>query len=170
MDLQWQKKLFEEYYGPLLKIAFRYLNTYEQAAEATHQGFLKIFHELARLRINQNEKFKANLWVWIKRVFIISLVHHVKSELKLQIQRPIPDDIWKQGDKAPFDVDLKYVELIKILKGLPASYRLAFNLYVIDGFSHAEIAKLFAITKTESKENLNKARKCLNCAYRKASH
>lgn len=156
---QWQKSLFETHYDTLLKVAFRYVSTYEQALEVTHHGFLKIFHEFVRFKINQNVKFPAALAAWIKRIFIISLVDQIKSEIKLQMPGPIPEDIWKQNDRVLSDIEFKYIELIKILKGLPVSCRLVFNLYIIDGFSSAEIAGMLGITVKDLKYDLIKARK-----------
>jgi RNA polymerase sigma factor (sigma-70 family) len=153
-----QKLLFEAYYDILIKIAFRYVGTYEQAVEVTHYGFLKIFHDLMRRGINQNEKFIDALSGLIKRIFIISTVERIKSEPELHYSKPIPEELWKQQDSVPSEADFKYIELIKILKGLPISHRLVFNLYVIDGFSHSEIAKMLDISMEDSKYKLINAR------------
>ena len=154
------KKLFEDYYGTLIKVAFRYAGTYEQAVEMTHHGFIRIFNEVTKLKISQNTKFKDALFAWAKRIFIITLVDKIKSELNLHIPRPIPEDLWQQSGKLEnLESEMIYVELIKILKGLPVRSRLVFNLYVIDGFSHAEIAKMLGITVKDSKYNLLEAKK-----------
>jgi RNA polymerase sigma factor (sigma-70 family) len=154
-----QKLLFETYYGILIKIAFRYVGTYEQAVEVTHYGFLKIFHELMRRGINQNEKFIDALSGLIKRIFIISTMDRIKSAPELHFSKPIPEELWKQQDSTLSDTELRHIELIKILKGLPKSYRLVFNLYVIDGFSHSEIAKMLGISRQDSKYKLIMARR-----------
>jgi RNA polymerase sigma factor (sigma-70 family) len=151
--------LFETYYGILIKIAFRYVGSYEQAVEVTHNGFLKIFHELMRLRINQNEKFIHALSGLIKRIFIINTVERIKSEPELHYSKPIPEELWKQQDTVLSDAELEHVELIKILKGLPISYRLVFNLNVIDGFSHSQIAQMLDISIKDSKYKLINARR-----------
>jgi RNA polymerase sigma factor (sigma-70 family) len=156
---QWQKSFFEAQYGALLKVAFRYVSTYEQAVEMTYHGFIRIFEEVTRLKISQDMKSKAGLSAWVKRIFIITLVGKIKSELRLHAPRPIPGDIWQEpGGEANLGGVIAYIELIKILKGLPMAHRLVFNLHVIDGFSHAEIAKMLAITVKESKYNLLEAR------------
>jgi RNA polymerase sigma factor (sigma-70 family) len=153
------KLLFEAYYGILIKIAFRYAGTYEQAVEVTHYGFLKIFHELMRRGINQNGKFKDSLSGLVKRIFIISTVERIKSEPELHYSKPISEELWKEQDSALSDTELKHIELIKVLKGLPISYRMVFNLYVIDGFSHSEIAKMLGISMQDSKYKLINARR-----------
>jgi RNA polymerase sigma-70 factor (ECF subfamily) len=158
-----EKKLFENYYGLLLKVAFRYAGTYEQAVEMTHHGFIKIFHEAARVKISPDARLKGAFSAWVKRIFIHTLVDKIKPELNLHILHPIPADVWqKSGNQPNSEGELIYIELIKILKGLPVTYRLVFNLYVIDGFSHAEIAKLLGITVKDSKYNLLEAKKYCN--------
>jgi RNA polymerase sigma factor (sigma-70 family) len=154
-----QKLLFEAYYDILIKIAFRYVGTYEQAVEVTHYGFLKIFHELMRRGINQNEKFIDALSGWIKRIFIISTVERIKSAPELHYSKPIPEELWKQQDSVLSETDFKYIELIKILKELPISHRLVFNLCVIDGFSHNEIAKMLGISMKDLNYKLIMARR-----------
>jgi RNA polymerase sigma-70 factor (ECF subfamily) len=159
----WQKLLFQAHYDALLKVAFRYVSTYEQAIEMTYHGFVKIFNEVTRLKIGLDVQFKDELSAWIKRIFIISLVDKIKSELDLYNPRPIPGDIWQEpGAGAILESEIIYIELIKVLKGLPVTYRLVFNLHVIDGFSHAEIAKMLHITARNSKYELLEAKK--HCA------
>jgi len=160
---QWKNVLFEAHYDALLKVAFRYVSTYEQAVEMTYHGFIKIFNEVTRLKISQDVKLKDGLSAWIKRIFIITLVDKINSELNLHIPRPIPGDIWHEpGSQANLESETIYIELIIILKGLPVKYRLVFNLYVIDGFSHAEIAKMLHITVKDSEYNLLEAKKYCN--------
>jgi RNA polymerase sigma-70 factor (ECF subfamily) len=160
---QWQKLLFEAHYGTLLKVAFRYVSTYEQAVEMTYHGFGKIFNEATRLKIGQDVKFRDGLSAWVKRIFIIMLVDKIKSEFNLHITRPIPEDIWQEsGNQANLESEIIFIEVIKILKGLPVTYGLVFNLHVIDGFSHAEIARMLRITVKDSKYNLLEAKKYCN--------
>jgi RNA polymerase sigma factor (sigma-70 family) len=160
---QWQKAFFEAHYHLLLKVAFRYVSTYEQAVEMTHHGFIQLFNELARLKIGQDAKFKDGLSAWVKRMFIMMLVDKIRSAPNLYIPRPIPEDIWQErGHQENLESEMIYREVIKILKGLPVTLRLIFNLHVIDGFSHEEIAKMLRITAKDSKHQLLEAKKYCN--------
>ena len=160
---QWQKLLFDAQYDILLKVAFRYVSTYEQAVEITYHGFIKIFNEVTRLKISQDVRFNDRLSAWIKRIFIIMLVDKIKSEPDLHSPRPIPENIWHEpGNQVNLEREYIYIELIKLLKGLPVTHRLVFNLHVIDGFSHAEIGKMLLITVKDSKSNLLEAKKYCN--------
>jgi RNA polymerase sigma-70 factor (ECF subfamily) len=142
-------------------VGFRYAGTYEQAVEMTHHGFIGIFNEMTRLKISLNAEFNGALPAWVKRIFIITLVDKIKSQPNLHIQRPIPGDLWQQsGNLENLEREIiYYIELIKILKGLPVRGRLVFNLHVIDGFSHAEIAEMLGITVKDSKYSLLEAKK-----------
>ena len=153
-----QKILYEEYYGKLMKVAFRYVSTYEQALVLTQYGFLKIFQELVQFRIGQDVIAKDDLSSWIKKIFIVILVDHIKSELTLHMPRPVSEELWKQDDRPFTDTEMINIKLIKILKGLPTVSRLVFNLFVIDGFTHFEIAGMLGIKVESSKQNLVKAR------------
>jgi RNA polymerase sigma factor (sigma-70 family) len=164
-DSRYQKLLYEEYYSILMKVAFRYVSTYEQALELTQQGFLKIFHEFSSFRSDQYIIPKKTLFAWIKRTFIITLVDHIKSAFDLHKPRPIPGNVWEEFDRPFTDREMMSIELIKILKGLPIMYRLVFNLHIIDGFTHGDIAGMLGITVEGSKQYLIKAREYLNKSF-----
>ena len=161
-DPRYQKILYEEYYSILMKVSFRYVSTYEQALELIQNGFLKIFHEFSAFRSDQYVITKETLFAWIKRTFIITLVDHIKSAIDLHKPQPIPGDIWKQYDRPFTEMEMMNIKLIKILKGLPTLCRLVYNLHVIDGFTHFDIAGMLGITIEGSKQNLIKAREYLN--------
>ena len=164
-DSTYQKILYEKYYSILMKVAFRYVSTYEQTLESTQNGFLKIFHELIRSGFDHYEISKETVLAWIKKTFIKTIVDHMKSALDLYKPRPIPRDIWKEYDGPFTDSEMKQIKLIKILKGLPTIYRLVFNMYVMDGFTHCEIAGLLGISVENSKQNLIRAREFLNKSF-----
>jgi RNA polymerase sigma-70 factor (ECF subfamily) len=155
---QYQQILYDAYYGKLMKVAFRYVSTYEQALVLTQHGFLKIFQEIIQFGFGQNMVSKDDLSSWIKRTFIVKLVDHIKSELTSHMPRPVPDDQWKQHDRPFTDAEMINIKLIKILKALPTVSRLVFNLHIIDGFTHYEISGMLGITVESSTQNLVKAR------------
>ena len=160
-DSRYQKLLYEEYHSILMKVAFRYVSTYEQALELTQNGFLKIFHEFIGFKFDQSVLSRETLFTWIKKTFIVTLVDHIKSAFDLYKPRPIPEDIWKQHDGPFTDEERMHIELIKILKSLPIMYRLVFNLHIMDGFTHGEIGGMLGITVKGSKQYLIKARENL---------
>ena len=90
------------------------------------------------------------------------LVDKIRSAPNIYRPRLVPEDIWQASDKqGNLESEIMYIEVIKILKGLPVPRRLVFNLHVIDGFSHAEIAKMLRITVKDSEYKLHEAKKRL---------
>jgi RNA polymerase sigma-70 factor (ECF subfamily) len=158
-DRQCQKMLYDQYYGLCLKIAFRYVNTYEQATEVTHDAFLKMFRNFSRFEVRDKEKVEMLLIGWIRRVVINAAIDYMRREMNNNNTYPIPEHVWEhKDDGAGSDNSVLYKELIALVKELPPAYRMVFNLHVIEGYSHPEIAKMLGITTGTSKSNLSKAR------------
>jgi RNA polymerase sigma factor (sigma-70 family) len=158
-DRQCQKLLYEQYYGLCIKIAFRYVNTYEQATEVTHDAYLKMFRNFGRFEVRDKDKVEMLLIGWIRRVVINAAIDYMRREINNTQSYPIPEHVWEHKDEAQSsDNSVLYKELITLVKELPPAYRMVFNLHVIEGYSHPEIAKMLGITTGTSKSNLSKAR------------
>ena len=158
-DRQCQKMLYEQYYGLCIKIAFRYVNTYEQATEVTHDAYLKMFRNFGRFEVRDKDKVEMLLIGWIRRVVINAAIDYMRREINNTQSYPIPEHVWEHKDEAQSsDNSVLYKELIALVKELPPAYRMVFNLHVIEGYSHPEIAKMLGITTGTSKSNLSKAR------------
>ena len=158
-DRHCQKLLYEQYYGLCIKIAFRYVNTYEQATEVTHDAYLKMFRNFGRFEVRDKDKVEMLLIGWIRRVVINAAIDYMRREINNTQSYPIPEHVWEHKDEAQSsDNSVLYKELITLVKELPPAYRMVFNLHVIEGYSHPEIAKMLGITTGTSKSNLSKAR------------
>jgi RNA polymerase sigma-70 factor (ECF subfamily) len=158
-DRQSQKMLYEQYYGLCIKIAFRYVNTYEQATEVTHDAYLKMFRNFGRFEVRDKDKVEMLLIGWIRRVVINAAIDYMRREINNTQSYPIPEHVWEHRDESQSsDNSVLYKELITLVKELPPAYRMVFNLHVIEGYSHPEIAKMLGITTGTSKSNLSKAR------------
>lgn len=158
-DRQSQQMLYDQYYGLCLKIAFRYVNTYEQAVEVTHDAFLKMFRNFSRFEVRDIDKLEMLLIGWIRRVVINAAIDYMRREMNNHPSYPIPEHIWEHKDEGQSsDNSLLYKELMIMIKELPPAYRMVFNLHVIEGYSHPEIARMLGITTGTSKSNLSKAR------------
>jgi RNA polymerase sigma factor (sigma-70 family) len=158
-DRQSQQMLYDQYYGLCLKIAFRYVNTYEQAVEVTHDAFLKMFRNFSRFEVRDIDKLEMLLIGWIRRVVINAAIDYMRREMNNHHSYPIPEHVWEHKDEGQSsDNSLLYKELMILVKELPPAYRMVFNLHVIEGYSHPEIAKMLGITTGTSKSNLSKAR------------
>jgi len=158
-DHKCQKKLYERYYGYALKIVFRYLYRYEKAVDAVNDGFVKIFRSFKKFECTEKEHLEKIWMGWVKRIMINTAIDELRRSNMMPEIGGLPDHIWQLQDKSQgADQNLLYKELICQVKKLPPSYRVAFNMYIIDGFSHQEIAEKLGISVGTSKSNLAKAR------------
>ncbi len=158
-DHKCEKKLYERYYGYALKIVFRYIYRYEKAVDVVNDGFVKIFRSFKKFECTEKEQLEKMWMGWIKRIMINTAIDELRRNNMIPEIGGLPDYIWElQDNSQKSDRNLLYKELISQVKNLPASYRVAFNMYVIDGFSHQEIAEKLGISVGTSKSNLAKAR------------
>jgi RNA polymerase sigma factor (sigma-70 family) len=154
-----QKWFYEQYFGFCLKTAFRYVHSYDKAIDATHDAFVKIFRNLGKFECRDPQNFEKMLMGWAKRIVVNSSIDSLRRESLVPEFRPIPDEVWDLTHASQnADNRLMYKELVLLLKKLSPAYRVVFNMHVIDGYSHQEIAKELGITVGTSKSNLSKAR------------
>lgn len=158
-DRKCQKILYEQYYGTCLKVAFRYMDTYEQAVEVTNDGFVKIFRNFNRFEIRDRERMEIVMLGWMRRIMINAAIDYRRREKNI----PETSELTQTGreykdDSRLSDNSLMFKELICMIRELPPAYRLVFNLHVIEGYSHGEIAAKLGIMAGTSKSNLFKAK------------
>lgn len=158
-DHKSQKTLYERYYGYSLKVVFRYIYRYEKAIDVVNDGFVKMFRSLEKFDCTEKEHLEKIWMGWIKRIMINTAIDELRKSNMMPEIGGLQDDIWEMQDKSQkTDQKILYKEIIEQVKKLPPSYRVAFNMFVIDGFSHQEIAERLGITVGTSKSNLAKAR------------
>lgn len=157
-----QKIFYERFYGYCLKIVFRYIYRYDKAVDVVNDGFVKIFRNLDKFNSNPDESPEVMLMGWMRTVMIHTAIDYLRKNNFLSEIGVLPDSVWEQEDRTNgSDQALLYKELIREVRKLPTSYRLVFNMFVIDGFSHQEIADKLGISVGTSKSNLSKARALL---------
>lgn len=155
----YQKLLYEKYYGYSLKIVFRYIYRYEKAVDVVNDGYVKLFNHFNRFNCQEPEHLEKILMGWIKKIMVNTAIDELRKQNMLPEIGGIPEYVWEEADtQQTAEQRLFYKELIVEVKQLPPSYRVVFNMYVIDGFSHQEIAGQLGITVGTSKSNLAKAR------------
>src|SRR5919205_851965 len=158
-DHKCQKKLYERYYGYALKVVFRYIYRYDKAVDVVNDGFVKIFRSFKKFECAEHEHLEKIWMGWLKRIMINTAIDELRRNNMIPEIGSLPDYAWDVQDKSGgADQQILYKELICQVKKLPPSYRVAFNMYVIDGFSHQEIAEQLGISTGTSKSNLAKAR------------
>jgi RNA polymerase sigma factor (sigma-70 family) len=154
-----QRALYEKYYGYCLKTVFRYIYHYDKAVDVVNDGFVKIFRNLHKFEAKDVENLEMMLMGWMRTIMVNTAIDQLRKNNFLPEIGDISDHVWVEQDRsnAP-DQALLYKELVREIKKLPPAYRTVFNMYVIDGFNHQEIADRLGIAVGTSKSNLSKAR------------
>lgn len=155
-----QRRLYGQFHGFAMSVCLRYARDRDQAMEAANDGFLKVFRDLHRFDpLRHPQDLLGSFRGWFKRIMIHTAIDHYRANERHQHQQELDDVTLNQADGGATPLDtLSYDELLQLVQRLPPSYRAVFNLNVIDGFGHEEIAEKLNISVGTSKSNLFKAR------------
>lgn len=151
-DLKSQEQLYKLYANKLFAVSLKYSRNYQEAEDNLQDAFLTIFKKIAQY------KNKGSFEGWLKRIVINTALQRYRKQDVFQI---IDEEALKEPEVEINDDQLSLPFLLKIVQELPDRYRMVFNLYALDGFSHKEIAKIMSISIGTSKSNLARARKIL---------
>ncbi len=158
-DPKFQKILYERYYGYALKIVFRYIYRYDKAVDVVNDSFIKFFNKIDFYKTDHDRDDERMLMAYIKRIMINTAIDELRKGKMTPEIGGIPDHVWDIPDASEnAEQMILYKDLILLVKELPPQYRSVFNLYVIDGFNHLEIADILKIPIGTSKSNLSRAR------------
>ena len=150
-----QERLYKNYYRAMMTVCLRYTKNDEDAVEVLNNGFFKVFKNIQRY-----DSSKASLYTWIRALVINSCLDFIKQKKKQEKVNELNPD--EEVHIAP-DVISKIhsAELLELVRELAPATQAVFNLYVIEGYRHKEIAQLLNISQGTSKWHLNEARKNL---------
>ena len=156
-----QKKLYNSFYGYAMSICDRYTSRGEDASEILNDGFLKIFKEIHHFKpayADVVNSFKG----WLRKIMVYTAIDHFRKNNKhknvIELDTAVvhlPVEMETAFDKISYD------EIIRFIQDLSPAYRTVLNLFIVEGFSHEEIASKLDIAIGTSKSNLAKARKQL---------
>jgi len=156
-----QKKIYSSFYGYAMSICHRYANQEEDAIEILNDGFLKVFLEIYRFKPAYSDtvsSFKG----WLRKIMIYTAIDHFRKNNKHKLTGELNETYMHVPAAAEDALDkISYEEIIAAIRYLTPGYKTVFNLFVIEGFSHDEIATQLGISIGTSKSNLAKARKQL---------
>ena len=147
------------YYSYALSICTRYVTDLSEAKSVMNHGFFKIFKNLDKF--NSEYSFKP----WLKTIMVNTALDHIKMNKKHAYNSELNDSHERITSENVLD-KLNYDDLLKIVNLLPTSYRTVFNLFVIDGYKHEEIAEQLGIGIGTSKSNLSRAKEKLRSLVR----
>lgn len=153
-DKSFQKKLYESYSQKMYSVCLRYSNGQDEAKDLLQDGFIKVFQNLASF------KGEGSFEGWIRRI----IVNGCLEALRKPENRFFHEDIDGMDSELSYQPSLKKFDVQYVLKkmqSLAPGYRAVFNLFVIEGYQHHEIAEMLGISESTSKSQLSRARKIL---------
>ncbi len=158
-DAKCQKLFYEKYLPYALRISYRYVHSFDNAALAANDAFVKIFKNLQKFEIRDHNHVETMLLAWIKRIVINASIDFMGREnLVAANGKPHNENGEYLKVNNSGENKLVYKELVELVRKLSPAYKVVFNLYVIDGYTHQEIANMLGISVGTSKSNLSKAR------------
>lgn len=151
------EKIFQKYGSTVYGICLRYSSSTDEASDILQEAFIKVFQRIKLF------KFEGSFEGWLKRLTTNCALDYLRANEKYRFDTDsseMPEHL-KPTTSADILEKLSTDEMLQIITELPPSYRMVFNLYAIDGYKHAEIAKMLNISEGTSKSNLHDARKIL---------
>ena len=148
-------ELYKRFAPKMFGICMRYAKCKMEAEDFLQEGFIKVFTNLDSFRCD------GSLEGWIRRIIVNNIINSYRQK------KPYFEDIdtckeaYRESVDSEILSDLTAEELLRLVHELPEGYRVVFNLYVVEGYQHKEIAEMLNVSESTSKTQLLKARKAL---------
>ena len=160
-DRKSQKKIYESFYGLAMSVCNRYTNNQDDAVEIINDGFLKIFKEIHRYKPAYTDVV-ASFRAWLRKIMVYTAIDHFRKNRKHRFTA----DVEKEANQITVGGEdvlekISYQEIIQSIQQLSPGYKTIFNLFVIEGYTHEEIANQLGISIGASKSGLARGRKQL---------
>jgi len=150
-DQEGQKLLYEQYVTPMARLCVRYIKDKDEIRDVLTEGFMKVFQQLGKFEYRGGH----SLEVWIRKIMVNECLMRLRKKRAHLFIEPSMANI-EPAQSGVADADA--MEILDLIQTLPEGYRTIFNLYVIDGYSHKEIAVLLGISESASRSQLTHAR------------
>jgi RNA polymerase sigma-70 factor (ECF subfamily) len=148
-----QELLYRRHAAKLYAVCLQYSVNDDEARDILQEGFIKIFENLVHY------KHEGSFEGWVRRIIVNTALEKYRS--KHNLYRIDDIDEIAEPNAEPDNEDyagLEAIDLLEIIRELPPKYRMVFNLFAIEGYSHKEIGKMVNISEGTSKSNLSRAR------------
>lgn len=152
-DAKAQEQLYKLFSAKFFGVCLKYSANYAEAQDNLQDGFIIIFKKIDQFN------FKGSFEGWAKRIMVNNALQKYRTGVRFLeiVNENIPEEETLELDDDNISLDF----LMSIIQELPDRYRLVFNLYVLDGYSHKEISDMLEITTGTTKSNLARARAIL---------
>jgi RNA polymerase sigma factor (sigma-70 family) len=150
-DRRMQEELYKRYAPKMYGVCLRYASNAAEAEDILQEGFVKVFKKIGSFR--QEGSFEG----WVRRIFVNTAIEHYRKKIHLQ---PITDyeENSIEGKYISVLDTLAEKDIIELVQQLSPGYRTVFNMYVIEGYSHKQIAEALGISEGTSKSQLSRAK------------
>lgn len=146
-----QKALFDRMAPKMLSVCRRYVRDRMEAEDVLVMSFTKVFERIGQFKADGS--FEG----WVRRIVVNESLTYLRKNKAMYLETDL-ETADRESETGLTDTGLEAEDLMKLIQELPAGYRIVFNLYAIDGFSHKEIAAQIGITESTSKSQLSRAR------------
>ena len=151
-DTNAQSEIYKLFSGKLFAVCLKYSRNHVDAEDNLQDAFVTIFEKISQY------SYKGSFEGWLKRIVVNTVLQKYRNKSVFNIikEEDIEDE---EIEVVDYHVDINF--LLQSIQELPDRYRLVFNLYALDGYSHKEIAEMLKITTGTTKSNLARARRIL---------
>ncbi len=151
---QAQKRLYEQYSSKFYTLCCRYVKDKMEAEDVLITAFTKILDKIDQYT------GEGNFEGWMRRVMVNEALSYLRKHKNMYLETTIEAANY-EPDYNKLENQLEADDLMKLIETLPSGYKIVFNMYAIDGYSHKEIAEQLGITESTSKSQLSRARTAL---------
>jgi RNA polymerase sigma-70 factor (ECF subfamily) len=147
-----QRALFDKFAPKMLAVCQRYLRNNQEAEDVLQDGFVKVFQKIVDF------KMEGSLEGWIRRIVVNTALDTIRKNKKLLDDVQVEEVQYKVSfTDHQFD-GMDLAQLLKMIDAMPDGYRIVFNMFAIEGYSHKEIADTLGVTENTSKSQYSRAR------------
>ena len=155
-----QNQIFEMYFGKMSSVCRRYISDRDESQDIVQTGFIKVFSNIEKY--NGEGSFEG----WVRRIMSNTAIDHIRKQKKIFVSVDATDYDWlaeQESDEIAWNQTLisETDRVMEEIQNLSPAYKLVFNMYVIEDYSHNEISELLGISVGTSKSNLSKAKRNL---------
>lgn len=153
-DRKMQRELYNRFAPKMYGVCLRYASNAEEAEDILQEGFIKVFRKIATYR------GEGSFEGWIRRIFVNTAIEYYRKKTYLQ---PITEQEENTVEGKYLSVldSLAEKDIIKLVQQLSPGYRTVFNMYVVEGYTHKQIAEMLGISEGTSKSQLSRAKQIL---------
>lgn len=149
-----QKALYELFQKKMYSVCLRYSSNYAEAEDMAQEGFVKVFRNIHQYRNT------GPIGAWIRRIMVNTALEKHQKIAPLYVS----EDVFEYSEVINYEDVISQItakDIISVIQELSPQYKLIFNLYEMDGYSHAEIAQMLGISESTSRSNLLRAKAVL---------